>query len=86
MLACTCHARWRLQHRDLQPAFLHAFYGFFIPGIDVTHHAGAGIVGQHSLQPPRCLRCAIGDDHLPGMDGVADAYAATVMDGDPGRA
>jgi MFS family permease len=76
----------QLQHRYLHPTFLRACSGFFIPGIDVTHHAGAGIVGQHALQPPRCLRCVIGHDHLPGMDGVADADAATVMDGDPRRA
>src|SRR5436309_6602909 len=40
------------------------------------HHARPRVVGEHALQPLRSLRCAIGQDHLPGMDGVADAYTA----------
>ena len=46
----------------------------------------AGIVGQHSLEPAGCLGCAVGDDHLSGMERVADADAAAVVEAHPGGA
>ena len=49
----------------------------------MAHHAATWIVGQNSREAFSRLRRPIGHDHLPGMDGVADADAATVMDGEP---
>ena len=48
--------------------------------------AHAGIAGQHALEPPVGLGRAVGDDHHAGVDRVADADAAAVVDRHPGGA
>jgi hypothetical protein len=52
----------------------------------VARRPDAGVVGQHALQPLAHLGRAVGDDHLPGVQRVADAHAAAVVERDPARA
>src|SRR5687768_16751457 len=51
--------------------------------ISVAGHTQPGIVREHALEPLAHLRGAIGDDHLPRMQRVADPNAATVMERHP---
>ena len=48
--------------------------------------ADAGIVGQHALEAHSHLVGAVGDDHLTGVERVADAHASAVVERDPGGA
>ena len=57
-----------------------------IARVGVAHDAGAGVVPQHALQPPRGIVGAVGDDHHAGMLRIAHADAAAVVERDPGRA
>ena len=52
----------------------------------MAHDAGAGVVGEHALQPRAPVVGAVGHDLGAGVDGAADAHAAAVVDGDPRRA
>ena len=45
-----------------------------------------GIAGQHALEACRGLGRAVGDDDHAGVQAVADADAAAVVDAHPGRA
>ena len=56
----------------------------WIPGVGVARHPQAGVGGENTLQAARRLGCAIGHDHLPGMDAIANAYAAAVVNAHPG--
>ena len=61
------------------------FDGFGVAGVGVADDAHAGVGGQRPLQPAGgCFR-AVGDDDLAGVQAVADADAAAVVDADPGR-
>ena len=53
-------------------------------GVDVPDHPGARVVGEHPLQLARGQLGPVGDGHLPGVDGAADADAAAVVDAHPG--
>ena len=48
--------------------------------------ADPGVAGQHALEPFVRVTRAVGDDHHAGMQRVADADAAAVMDRHPGGA
>jgi hypothetical protein len=52
----------------------------------VADHAHAGVVGEHPLELLRGELGAVGDDDHAGVDRVADADAAAVVDRHPGRA
>src|SRR5712692_5203141 len=60
--------------------------GLGVAGVGVARDPDAGVVGQHALDARGHLFAAVGDGHLPGVLRVADAYAAAVVDGDPGGA
>ena len=57
-----------------------------IARVGVAHDAGAGVVPQHALEPPRGIVGAVGDDHHAGVLRIAHADAAAVVERDPGRA
>ena len=48
--------------------------------------ADAGIAGEHALEPAVGIGRAVGDDHHPGVNRIADADAAAVVDRHPRRA
>ena len=48
--------------------------------------AHAGVDGQDPFQAFGRFRRAVGDNDLPGVQAVADAHAAAVVEADPGRA
>ncbi len=59
---------------------------FWYPASAWRMMPGSRIGGEHALQPPAARLGAIGHHHHPGMLRVADADAAAVMNGNPGRA
>ena len=59
---------------------------FGVAGVGVAHDAEPGIAGQHALQLLVRFARAVGDDDHAGMQRVADADAAAVVDRHPGRA
>ena len=75
-----------LEHRDLDAALAGDVDRPLVAGVDVAHDAGAGVGGEHALEAGRGLRRAVGDHHHAGVDRVAHADAAAVVDGDPGGA
>ena len=76
----------RRQHRYLDAALACNLSRASVAGIDVAGHAHAGVGGQHPFQAHSRFRRAVGDDHLAGVQAVADADAAAVVEADPGRA
>ena len=56
-----------------------------VAGVGVAHDAGAGIGRQHPLEPPVARVGAVGHHHHAGVDRVADADAAAVVQRDPAR-
>ncbi len=53
--------------------------------VRVPGDAHARVGREHALEPLRRRVAAVGDDHHPGVDGVADADATAMVDADPGR-
>jgi len=60
--------------------------GFGIACVHVPGDADAGIIGEDAFDAGGHLRRAVGDDYLPRMLRIADADAASIVDGNPGRA
>ena len=60
--------------------------GDLVARVGVAHDAGAGVVPQHALEPPRGIVGAVGDDDHSGMLRIAHADAAAVVERHPGRA
>ncbi len=88
----TCSQVWLksaaftlFEHRDLDPSFSGHINGSRVAGVNVAGGAHAGIIREHALQPFGRFGGTIGDNDLPGVQTVADAYAAAVMVADPGR-
>src|SRR4051812_4146648 len=54
-----------------------------IAGVGVADHAGRRVVRQDHLEPTARGLTALRDDDDPGVDRLADAHAATVMDRHP---
>ena len=71
------------QHRHLQAALAGDLLRAVVAGVDVAHDARARVVGEHALELLGGERRAVGDGHLTGMDGAADADAAAVVDRHP---
>ena len=57
-----------------------------IAGVGVAHDAEPGIARQHALELLVRLARAVGDDDHAGVQRVADADAAAVVDRHPGGA
>src|SRR5262245_42365970 len=57
---------------------------FWITGVGVARHPQSRVSGEDTLQTARRLGCAIGHDHLPGMDAIANPYPTTVVNAHPG--
>ena len=78
-------ARTRVEHGRAQAVLARCRLGLVVAGVEVPDDAHARIRGQYALEPLcRCLG-TVGDDDHAGMDRVADADAAAVMDADPRR-
>src|SRR5580693_7821746 len=60
------------------------FDSFRIAGVGMARNTQAWIGSEHALEAARGFRSAIRHDDLPGVDAVANANAAAVMDTDPG--
>src|SRR5256712_9405230 len=56
-----------------------------IPRVGVPHHSAAGIRREDAAELLAAEGRAVGDGHIPGWTGVADAAAAAVMPGYPRR-
>ena len=71
----------RLRHRHAtlprQP------HRLLVPRIHVPHRARTWVGGQNPLQPAGRVVAAVGDDDHAGVQTVADADAAAVVDADP---
>ncbi len=74
------------EHGDLNPTLFSDLYSSFIAGIGMAGYTHAGIYGQDPFQTLGCFWRTVGDDDLSGVQAVADAHAAAVMEADPGRA
>src|SRR6185437_16332679 len=72
-------------HGDADAAFVGDFDGAVVAGVGVADDAHAGVVGEEAFEFLGCEVGAVGDGDLAGVDGAADAHAAAVVDGDPGR-
>ena len=55
-------------------------FGFFISRVDMTHDAGAGIIGQHPIEASFHLFGTVGNYHLAGMNGVTDSDPAAGLE------
>ena len=55
----------------------------WITGVGMARHPQTRVSGEDTLQAARRLGCAIGHDHLPGMDAIANAYPAAVVNAHP---
>jgi hypothetical protein len=71
-------------HQDLHPIFWANSIASERRPRDDDAHARVG--GQHPLEPSRRLGRAVRHDDLPGVDAVADAHPAPVVQAHPGRA
>src|SRR5207244_5834237 len=79
-------ARSRRDARQVEPVTPGSLDRLGIAGVGVAHDPGAGVGGQHALEPPGRVGGAVGDDDHAGVERVADADAAAVVDADPRRA
>ena len=73
-------------HRDADAALVGDLERALVAGIGVADDAHAGIGGQDALQARGGLGRSVGDDHHAGVERVADADAAAVVEADPGGA
>ena len=55
----------------------------WIPGVGVARHPQPGVGSEDTLQAARGLGCTIGHDYLPGMDAIANAHPAAVVQAHP---
>ena len=70
-------------HRHLHALFLREALRLVIPRIHVPRHADSRIVGQHALDALCHRVSSVGDGDLPGVQRVANAHAAAVVDRHP---
>src|SRR5262245_49032741 len=75
-----------VQPRNAHPALAGAGSGTVVAGIDVADDTHARVAGQDALEAFLGSGGAIGDDDHAGVQTVADAHAATVVDAHPGSA
>ena len=54
--------------------------GFLVSCIGVPGYTNPRIVGQNPFKADAHLRSAVGDDHLTGVERVADADSPTVVE------
>src|SRR5260370_34245070 len=69
-----------LRTRHLHATLLRKLLRLVISRVDVADYAHARICRQHALDAFRHRICAVGYCDLAGVEGVADAYAAAVVD------
>ena len=60
-------------------------HGVVVAGVSVAQDARRRVGRQHALEPVAGVVGAVGDDDHAGVDGVADADAAAVVDAHPRR-
>src|SRR3990172_12217173 len=75
-----------LQHGDLDAMFFSCVDSFLVTRVHVAHNAHAGISGEHTLDASSGFRRAICHDDLTSVLTETDAYAAAMMERDPGGA
>jgi hypothetical protein len=66
-------------HRCLDTCFLRELLGFVVAGVDVTDYAHARICCKHALDALCHLIGSVGDGDLSGVQRVADADAAAIV-------
>src|ERR1044072_8851841 len=71
------------EQRNLQALRARRLFGLFVVRIHLARDAEAGVVGEHAVETLRRFRCAVGDRDLTGVERVADADTAAVMERDP---
>ena len=75
----------KLLHRNLHIILLSKFDSSLVAGIRVSDNSHPRIGGQYSLDTFCGFRSAVGDYYLAGVEAVADADAAAVVERHPGR-
>src|SRR5699024_9532065 len=74
-----------LRMRHVDAVFAGEIPGFLIAGVGVADDAHAGVAGEHALQAPGGLVGAVGHDDLAGVQAIAHADPAAVMEAHPTR-
>src|SRR6266705_1582862 len=76
------------QIRNLNFNIFHSseFPGLFVAGIGVARNTDPRVIRQHAIEALGHLIGAVGNDHLSGMQRVANSRAAPVVKRDPTRA
>src|SRR3954470_2302113 len=74
------------EHRNLQALRARGCFGLFVARVNVARDAEAGVVREHAVEALRGLGRAVGDRDLSGVQRVAYADAAAVVERDPRRA
>src|SRR5919108_1554756 len=72
------------RRRWLQPVRTRGFERLVVAGVGMAQHTCPRIGGQDTLEALGHLVRAVGDDDHAGVDRIADADAATVVDAHPG--
>src|SRR5262249_49782517 len=72
-------------HRNLHARFFCECGCFGIPGIHVTGNPDARVVGEDTLDARSHLGRAVSHGHLAGVQGIADAYTASIVNRNPAR-
>src|SRR5262249_11739845 len=72
------------RHRDA--AFLRASHRLLVSRIDMPDHAHAWVAVQDEPESPLGVGAAVADDDHAGVEAVADADAAAMVDADPAGA
>jgi hypothetical protein len=69
-----------LPHRNAKAALSCDFFGAFVPRVNVTHDARAGVVDQHTRYLFGGEVGSIDDEHLPTMNRTTDADTTAVVE------
>src|SRR6202008_3023114 len=72
-----------VEHRRAHAMLPRLLNRLFVSGVDVTDDAHPRIGRQYALQPARRVMSPVGDHDHSGVQRIADAHAASVMDRDP---
>src|SRR5512133_1983238 len=69
-----------IHHRNLHSLRPRRLACDLVSCIRMPSHADAGVVSQHAIEAQAHLRRAVGNDDLTGVQGVADADAAAMVE------
>src|SRR5277367_4564659 len=77
-------SRTILMDRHSNPLFLCKLDRLLVTCVDMAQHSHAGIRGQYAFEALGSEVRAVGHHHHAGVMGIANAYAASVVDAHPG--